>query len=190
MTTSQSASPFSRFVAVAVSASVLTMAGCGDAGNGDTATAQVGVAQAADADVPATEPVLFMPDEAVEFGIPTMHCPLGCYPTVERTLAGLPGVEAVQLANPDDADDQKIDDRRVFVTLNNQFNATQAQNALADAGFKPEYAKGIPVSVVKEAADDEATDSTTDEDTDAETDSSEESSSKADDVVEVEAGKR
>lgn len=90
-----------------------------------------------------TEPVLFTAAETVEMEIPGMHCPYGCYPTVEKTLAGIDGVKAVSLADPDDAKDGSIEDRRVFITLDDDFNATEAAEKLAEAGFKPKSASAV-----------------------------------------------
>ncbi len=65
--------------------------------------------------------------------VPNMSCPHGCWPTVEKTLAGQPGVEAVALAKQKTED--AIDNPVVYVKLNGKFDAQAAVAALAKAGF-------------------------------------------------------
>lgn len=62
-----------------------------------------------------------------------MSCPHGCWPTVEKTLAAQPGVEAVALAKQKTED--SIDNPVVYVKLNGKFDAQAAMAALAKAGF-------------------------------------------------------
>ncbi len=65
--------------------------------------------------------------------VPNMSCPHGCWPTVEKTLAAQPGVEAVALAKQKSED--SIDNPIVYVKLNGKFDAQAAVAALAKAGF-------------------------------------------------------
>lgn len=65
--------------------------------------------------------------------VPNMSCPHGCWPTVEKTLAAQPGVEAVALAKQKGED--TIDNPTVYVKLNGKFDAQAAVAALAKAGF-------------------------------------------------------
>ena len=66
--------------------------------------------------------------------VPNMSCPHGCWPTVEKTLAAQPGVEAVALAKQKSED--SIDNPTVYVKLNGKFDAQAAVAALAKAGFE------------------------------------------------------
>ncbi len=66
--------------------------------------------------------------------VPNMSCPHGCWPTVEKTLAGQPGVEAVALAKQKTED--SIDNPVVYVKLNGKFDSQAAVAALAKAGFE------------------------------------------------------
>lgn len=65
--------------------------------------------------------------------VPSMSCPHGCWPTVEKTLAAQPGVEAVALAKQKTED--SIDNPIVYVKLNGKFDQQAAVAALAKAGF-------------------------------------------------------
>ena len=81
----------------------------------------------------AVTPVVYNAGESLTLEVPGMHCPFGCYPTVEKTLTSLDGVEEVELV-PQEKEGE-INDRRVVVKLNNEFDANKAVSALADAGF-------------------------------------------------------
>lgn len=85
--------------------------------------------------VGTTTPVIYKSTETPQLtlDVPEMHCPHGCYPAVKETLEGLKGVQSVELVPQKDPD--VLDDRRVVVKLNGDFNATQATEALAEAGF-------------------------------------------------------
>ena len=65
----------------------------------------------------------------VSLEVPAMSCPLGCAPQVEKTLAGLPGVEAVHI---------DFATKRATCTLKDmdEFDAVGAVDALAKAGFE------------------------------------------------------
>ncbi len=81
----------------------------------------------------AVTPVVYNAGEELTLEVPGMHCPFGCYPTVEKTLTKLDGVEKVELV-PQEKEGE-INDRRVVVKLNDKFDASQAVTALAGAGF-------------------------------------------------------
>lgn len=88
---------------------------------------------------------------AYEFEVPNMHCPYGCFPTVKKTLAAQPGVKDVLLADPDDAKDGSIEDRRVFVVLSDEgdFSAEAAAAELGSAGFSPDGTKTVSLATVQ-----------------------------------------
>jgi periplasmic mercuric ion binding protein len=72
----------------------------------------------------------------VSLKVPEMHCPHGCYPTVKKTLEGMPGVEGVDLAEQKSKD--AIDNPVVKLKLNGSFDADAAMAALEKKGFKSE----------------------------------------------------
>ncbi|WP_166824551.1 heavy-metal-associated domain-containing protein [Thalassoroseus pseudoceratinae] len=81
----------------------------------------------------AVTPVIYNSGEELTLEVPSMHCPFGCYPTIEKTLTELDGVEKVDLV-PQEKEGE-INDHRVIVKLNDEFDATKAVAALAGAGF-------------------------------------------------------
>lgn len=66
--------------------------------------------------------------------VPTMSCPHGCWPVVKETLAGLPGVEDVQLSKQ--AKEDEIDNPVVELKVKSGFDAKAAIAALAKVDFK------------------------------------------------------
>lgn len=83
--------------------------------------------------------------ETLVVHVPAMHCPFGCYPAVQKTLAGQPGVKGVELAKQ--ADPNAIDNPRVLVTLasgTDAFNQGDALAALASAGFAKSTIESTP----------------------------------------------
>ena len=141
-----------RFASLALALLAVAFVGCSESPTVPTTTATPPV---------DTEPVVFDSGETVEMEIPGMHCPYGCYPTVESTLASQPGVESVRLVDPEDAEDGSIDDRRVLIVLNDKFNATAASTALAEAGFTPASTQQAKLEVTTgetDSADAEAAD--------------------------------
>ena len=76
-----------------------------------------------------------------EMSVPDMDCPYGCYPTVARTLSELPEVAQVRLADPEDAQDGVIEDKRVFVEVAEGFDLDAALAALEEARFPAEAKK-------------------------------------------------
>jgi hypothetical protein len=79
--------------------------------------------------------VRFVADKKLE--VPAMMCPFGCYPAVEQALAGVPGVEGVQLAQqPAGTPDGEIRTKVVELKLSSDFDLAQAMDALEAANFK------------------------------------------------------
>lgn len=94
-----------------------------------------------EAAIPAT-PVVFHAGESLTMEVPEMHCPFACYPKVKETLAEQPGVESVELV--EQKDENAIDDPRVVVKLNGDFDATNAIDALAKVGFNQSVVQQTP----------------------------------------------
>ena len=69
-----------------------------------------------------------------EVAVPTMHCPYACYPSVREQLEATPGVLAVSLASPEDAEDGTIEDRRVFIMADKGFDSSVVADAVSRAG--------------------------------------------------------
>ncbi|MDZ4851957.1 MAG: heavy-metal-associated domain-containing protein [Pirellulaceae bacterium] len=65
-----------------------------------------------------------------------MHCPFGCYPKVKETLEAIAGVENVELA--EQKKEGEIDNPKVYIKLNGDFNASVAIAALKKEGFESE----------------------------------------------------
>lgn len=63
-----------------------------------------------------------------------MHCPVGCYPVVKKTLEEMAGVESVMLA--EQKKEGEIDNPKVYIKLNGDFDASKAIAALEKEGFK------------------------------------------------------
>ena len=63
-----------------------------------------------------------------------MHCPFGCYPAVKKTLEEIAGVESVELA--EQKKEGEIDNPKVYIKLNGDFDASKAIAALEKEGFK------------------------------------------------------
>ena len=109
--------------------------GTGEAADGSTETARK----------PLGEPVV---NESVtkvstyELSVPNMDCPYGCYPTVAKSLSELPDVAGVRLADPEDAQDGEIADRRVFVDVGEGFDLDAALAALEKKAY-PATAKAV-----------------------------------------------
>ncbi|MCA9133975.1 MAG: hypothetical protein KDA45_12500 [Planctomycetales bacterium] len=87
-----------------------------------------------------TEVFRFVADKKLD--VPNMSCPYACWPKVQETLAGQPGVEAVQLAEqPEGTAEGEIVERVVELKLNGDFNADAAIAALAKVNFEASVAK-------------------------------------------------
>ena len=65
-----------------------------------------------------------------------MHCPFGCYPKVKETLEGMAGVAGVELA--EQKKEGVIDNPKVYIKLNGDFDSKLAVAALEKEGFKSE----------------------------------------------------
>ncbi len=65
-----------------------------------------------------------------------MHCPFGCYPKVKETLEGIAGVAGVELA--EQKKEGVIDNPKVYIKLNGDFDSKLAVAALEKEGFKSE----------------------------------------------------
>ena len=63
-----------------------------------------------------------------------MHCPFGCYPAVKKTLEEIAGVESVTLA--EQKKEGEIDNPKVYIKLNGDFDPSTAIAALEKEGFK------------------------------------------------------
>jgi hypothetical protein len=110
-----------------------------------TETAEEGKAeQPATTDEPSAandkmESIRFVADKRVN--VPGMMCPYSCWPKVKETLAALPGVEGVQLAEqPEGTAEGEIKERVVELKLNENFDADAAVAALAKVSFEAEIA--------------------------------------------------
>ena len=75
----------------------------------------------------------------VSMKVEDMHCPLGCYPTVEKALAKVAGVSSVKLA--EQKKDGTIDNPVVLVQVDGNFDPTAAIAALDKVGFASEMVK-------------------------------------------------
>jgi len=85
------------------------------------------------------ETIRFVADKRVN--VPGMMCPYSCWPKVKETLASLPGVEGVQLAEqPAGTAEGEIKERVVELKLNEGFDADAAVAALAKVSFEAEIA--------------------------------------------------
>ncbi len=87
-----------------------------------------------------SETIRFVADKRLS--VPEMMCPYSCWPKVKETLAGQPGVEAVQLAEqPAGTPEGEIKERVVELKLNGDFDTSAAIAALDKVSFKAELAK-------------------------------------------------
>ncbi len=78
-------------------------------------------------------PVKYEPGQTLTVNVPDMHCPFACYPKVKQTIADQPGVESVELVEQESED--AINDPRIIVKLNGEFDSTTAIEALSKKGF-------------------------------------------------------
>ncbi len=78
--------------------------------------------------------IRFVADKSLR--VDNMMCPYSCYPKVKDSLASLPGVEDVQLAQqPEGTSEGEIKDPVVELKLNGDFDADAAIAALAKIDF-------------------------------------------------------
>ena len=82
---------------------------------------------------PATTGVSFHPGDTITVKVPEMHCPFYCYPKVEETLTDLGGIKKIELVKQKSED--KIDDPRIILEFNGDFDWDTATKALEEAGF-------------------------------------------------------
>ena len=75
----------------------------------------------------------------VSMKVEDMHCPLGCYPTVEKALAKVAGVSSVKLA--EQKKEGTIDNPVVLVQVDGNFDPSAAIAALDKVGFASEMVK-------------------------------------------------
>ncbi len=89
------------------------------------------------ADVAAGETIRFVANKSIS--VPDMMCPYSCWPNVQKTLAGMPGVEGVQLAEqPEGTQEGEIKERVVELKVNDEFDTDAAIAALGKINFKSE----------------------------------------------------
>jgi periplasmic mercuric ion binding protein len=72
--------------------------------------------------------------QLVSLQVPGMHCQFACWPKVKETLEQQEGVAEVSLAQQ--AKENELDNPVVHVRVDGPFDAAQAVQALADAGFR------------------------------------------------------
>ena len=96
-------------------------------------------------DAPAADDSAAVEAPAVRFvankslSVPGMMCPYSCYPAVKEALAGVPGVEAVQLAEqPADAAEGTIENKVVELKVSEGFDIDAAVAALKSASYDSE----------------------------------------------------
>ena len=69
----------------------------------------------------------------VNLHVPSMHCPVACYPSVKKTLEGQSGVQAVDLA--EQKEEGIIDNPVVVIKVKEGFDLDKAIQSLAQTGF-------------------------------------------------------
>jgi len=109
--------------------SLVYLIGCTE----QTPATPVSETPAAQENAPTVIPASYKAGETLTFNVPDMHCPFACYPRVKKTLAEQEGVESVELV--EQKEEAVIDDPRVIVKLNGDFNAQTAVEALETVGF-------------------------------------------------------
>jgi copper chaperone CopZ len=81
-----------------------------------------------------TTKVVYQAGEDVTLHVPNMHCVVNCWPKVKKALEEQDGVAEVTLAKQ--AEEVAIDNPRVTVKLDGEFDSANAIEALASAGFE------------------------------------------------------
>ena len=105
----------------------------GDHDHGDHADGEAAPAEGDSASTTAPA-VRFVADKRLE--VPGMMCPISCYPAVKETLASVPGVEGVQLAEqPEGTPDGTIAKRVVELKVGEGFDLNAALAALKEASY-------------------------------------------------------
>ncbi len=82
---------------------------------------------------PAATGISFHTGDTVTVKVPEMHCPFYCYPKVEETLTDLGGIKKIELVKQKAED--KIDDPRIILEFDGDFDWDTATKALEEAGF-------------------------------------------------------
>ena len=94
-------------------------------------------APATDASASKDSAVRFVADKKIS--VPGMMCPYSCWPAVKATLAKVPGVEGVQLADqPEGTPEGSIETRVVELKLGENFDVDAAVAALKAASYDAE----------------------------------------------------
>lgn len=120
-------------ILTAISLLILLVAiGCGR----EVTSEQNSATQTADTsettDVKAT-PVVF---KEITLEVPSMHCPYACPTTIEKTLAGIEGVEGVEFVNKEAQQEAgTVTDPRFVVKYTGDFDPAAAAKLLADADY-------------------------------------------------------
>lgn len=123
-----------------LAAFALIATGCAKAPQNETVTTSTEPA----AEAVEMTPVVFTEPATIEFSVPEMSCPHGCYPGVKDALSKQPGVVAIQLGTPAEETTDEINDRRVIVTTDGKFDATAAV-----AAFPSHLQVGVTVEEVE-----------------------------------------
>lgn len=107
---------------VLVTSMCLCLAGCRGnvTANGDSSPA-------------STTKVVYQAGEDVTLHVRNMHCVFDCWPKVKEALEEQDGVAEVTLAQQ--AKENELDNPRVTLKLDGEFDSSQAIAALASAGF-------------------------------------------------------
>lgn len=93
------------------------------------------------------EPVIYSEPATLVFNVPEMMCPHGCYPAIKEVLAQQENVEGIELGTPAEEKADEIKDRRVVITTNGPFNATDVVSL-----FPPHLQEGVTIEKVDVAA--------------------------------------
>lgn len=91
------------------------------------------VTSSGDATPAPTTKVVYQAGEDVTMHVPNMHCVFDCWPKVKETLEEQDGVAEVTLA--EQAEENRLDNPRVTLKLDGEFDSSKAIDALASAGF-------------------------------------------------------
>ena len=124
MTTLRTLGGCAFLVSGAAALTGVAIVGCAETAAPVAGTSAAGTSVAA-APVEAAKPVA-VPEGAVLFSVPDMHCAFACAPKVQQTLAKIPGVEKVET---------NVEDQTATVFVADGFDASAALSALADAGY-------------------------------------------------------
>lgn len=109
-----------------------------EAGEAHESHGDEGAAESTDSTSTGTpEKIRFVADKSIK--VPGMMCPYSCWPNVQKTLATVPGIEGVQLAEqPEGTAEGEIKERVVELKLGDDFDADAAVAALSSINFEAE----------------------------------------------------